>query len=145
MNMKLDRANKLRIGLVIMAGILIARIFYVQIVDDRYKIDASNNSMVYDIIYPTRGVIYDRNGKIIVGNKVAYDILVTPKEVKEFDTLLLAGVLDVDPDFIRGKMAEYRKNRRRIGYQSVIMMKQLPAEKYMKFSEVQYKFPGFRG
>ena len=145
MNMKLDRANKLRIGLVIMAGILIARIFYVQIVDDRYKIDASNNSMVYDIIYPTRGVIYDRNGKIIVGNKVAYDILVTPKEVKEFDTLLLAGVLDVEPDFIRGKMAEYRKNRRRIGYQSVIMMKQLSSEKYMKFSEIQYKFPGFKG
>ena len=129
--MKLDRANKLRIGLVIMAGILIARIFYIQIVDDRYKIDASNNSMVYDIIYPTRGVIYDRNGKIIVGNKVAYDILVTPKEVKEFDTLLLAGVLDVEPDFIRGKMAEYRKNRRRIGYQSVRMMKQLSSEKYM--------------
>lgn len=143
--MKLDRANKLRIGLVIMAGILIARIFYIQIVDDRYKIDASNNSMVYDIIYPTRGVIYDRNGKIIVGNKVAYDILVTPKEVKEFDTLLLAGVLDVEPDFIRDKMAEYRKNRRRIGYQSVIMMKQLSSEKYMKFSEIQYKFPGFKG
>ena len=143
--MKLDRANKLRIGLVIMAGILIARIFYIQIVDDRYKIDASNNSMVYDIIYPTRGVIYDRNGKIIVGNKVAYDILVTPKEVKEFDTLLLAGVLDVEPDFIRGKMAEYRKKRRRIGYQSVIMMKQLSSEKYMKFSEIQYKFPGFKG
>ena len=143
--MKLERANKLRIGLLIMAGILIAKIFYIQIIDDRYKIDASNNSMVYDIIYPTRGVIYDRNGKIIVGNKVAYDILVTPKEVTEFDTLLLASVLEVEPDFIRSKMAEYRKNRRRIGYQSVIMMKQLSAEKYMKFSEIQYKFPGFRG
>ena len=143
--MKLERANKLRIGLLIMAGILIAKIFYIQIIDDRYKIDASNNSMVYDIIYPTRGVIYDRNGKIIVGNKVAYDILVTPKEVTEFDTLLLARVLEVEPDFIRSKMAEYRKNRRRIGYQSVIMMKQLSAEKYMKFSEIQYKFPGFRG
>ena len=143
--MKLERANKLRIGLLIMAGILIAKIFYIQIIDDRYKIDASNNSMVYDIIYPTRGVIYDRNGKIIVGNKVAYDILVTPKEVSEFDTLLLASVLEVEPDFIRSKMAEYRKNRRRIGYQSVIMMKQRSAEKYMKFSEIQYKFPGFRG
>ena len=143
--MKLERANKLRIGLLIMAGILIAKIFYIQIIDDRYKIDASNNSMVYDIIYPTRGVIYDRNGKIIVGNKVAYDILVTPKEVTEFDTLLLASVLEVEPDFIRSKMAEYRKNRRRIGYQSVIMMKQLSAEKFMKFSEIQYKFPGFRG
>ena len=143
--MKLERANKLRIGLLIMAGILIAKIFYIQIIDDRYKIDASNNSMVYDIIYPTRGVIYDRNGKIIVGNKVAYDILVTPKEVTEFDTLLLASVLEVEPDFIRSKMAEYRKNRRRIGYQSDIMMKQLSAEKHMKFSEIQYMFPGFRG
>ena len=128
-----------------MAGILLSKLFYIQIIDNSYKIDASNNSMVYDIIYPTRGVIYDRNGKIIVGNKVAYDILVTPKEVEKFDTLLLAEVLGVEPDFIRGRMAEYRMNRRRIGYQSMVMLKQLPAETYMKFAEVQYKFPGFKG
>ena len=128
-----------------MAGTLLSKLFYIQIIDNSYKIDASNNSMVYDIIYPTRGVIYDRNGKIIVGNKVAYDILVTPKEVEKFDTLLLAEVLGVEPDFIRGRMAEYRMNRRRIGYQSMVMLKQLPAETYMKFAEVQYKFPGFKG
>ncbi len=128
-----------------MAGILLSKLFYIQIIDNSYKIDASNNSMVYDIIYPTRGVIYDRNGKIIVGNKVAYDILATPKEVEKFDTLLLAEVLGVEPDFIRGRMAEYRMNRRRIGYQSMVMLKQLPAETYMKFAEVQYKFPGFKG
>ena len=143
--MKLERANKLRIGLLIMAGILIAKIFYIQIIDDRYKIDASNNSMVYDIIYPTRGIIYDRNGKIIVGNKVAYDILVTPKEVEPFDTLLLADALNITPEFLRGKMAEYRKNRKRIGYQSMVMLKQIPPETYMKFAEIQYKFKGFKG
>ena len=84
----------MKIGLLITAGILLARLFVIQIIDDKYKINASNNSMVYDIIYPTRGIIYDRNGKIIVGNKVAYDILVTPKETQPFDTLLLADVRD---------------------------------------------------
>ena len=93
--MNASRVSKLRIGLLIFAGILLAKLFYIQIIDDRYKINASNNSMVYDIIYPTRGIIYDRNGKIIVGNKVAYDILVTPKEVEPFDTVLLADVLKI--------------------------------------------------
>ena len=87
-----SRVNRLKAGLFIVAGILLIRLFVIQIIDDKYKINASNNSMVYDIVYPTRGIIYDRNGKIIVGNKVAYDILVTPKEVQPFDTLLLSDV-----------------------------------------------------
>ena len=144
-NQQSERGKKLLLGLVVVALILLGKIFIIQILDDKYKIDASNNSMVYDIVYPTRGVIYDRNGKVIVGNKVAYDILVTPKEVEPFDTLLLADALGVDPNFIRDKMADYYRNRRRIGYQSMIMMKQLPPEIYMRFAEIEYKFPGFKG
>lgn len=143
--MKLNRKNKLLIGLGVTAAILLAKLFIIQIIDDKYKLDADNNSMVYSIIYPTRGIIHDRNGKILVGNKVAYDLLVTPREVEEFDTLGLAKVLEVDPELIRNKMAEYRKNRRRIGWQTVVMLKQLPQETYMKFAEVAYRFPGFRG
>ena len=143
--MKLNRKNKLLIGLGTTALILISKLFVIQIIDDRYKLDADNNSMVYSIIYPTRGIIHDRNGRILVGNKVAYDLLVTPREVEEFDTLGLANVLNVHPDVIREKMAEYRKYRRRIGCQSVVMFKQLPPETYMKFAEIAYRFPGFRG
>ena len=143
--MKLNRKNKLLIGLGTAALILLSKLFVIQIIDDKYKLDADNNSMVYSIIYPTRGIIHDRNGKILVGNKVAYDLLVTPREVEEFDTLRLAAVLDVDPDVIRSKMAEYKRNRRRIGWQTVVMLKQIPQETYMKFAEVSYKFPGFRG
>lgn len=143
--MKFNRETKLLIGLGVATSILIARLFTIQIVDDEYKMDAANNSMVYTSVYPTRGIIYDRNGKILVGNKLAYDLVVTPKEVQEFDTLALARVLDVSPDFIREKMDEYYKNRRRIGWQSVVMMKKIPQEAYMKFSEVAYKFPGFKG
>ena len=143
--MKLNRKNKLLIGLGTTALILISKLFDIQIIDDRYKLDADNNSMVYSIIYPTRGIIHDRNGRILVGNKVAYDLLVTPREVEEFDTLGLANVLDVHPDVIREKMAEYRKYRRRIGWQTVVMLKQIPQETYMKFAEIAYRFPGFRG
>lgn len=143
--MKLNRENKLLIGLCTAAAILIAKIFSIQILDQTYKLDANNNSMVYSTIYPTRGIINDRNGKILVGNKVAYDLLVTPKEVEEFDTTSLAKVLGVTPDFIREKMQEFHRNRKRIGWQSVVMIKQMPQETYMKFAEIAYRFPGFRG
>jgi penicillin-binding protein 2 len=143
--MTLDRENKLLIGLGAMTLILIAKLFSIQIIDDKYKQSAENNTKVYTTIYPTRGIIHDRNGKILVGNKVTYDLMVTPKEVGEFDTLALAKVLDVTPEFIHEKMQEFRKNRKRIGFQSVVMMKKLPPEVYMKFAEISYQFPGFRG
>ena len=143
--MKLNRKNRLLIGLCTAAGILIVKLFSIQILNDEYKMDALNNSMVYTTIYPTRGIIHDRNGEILVGNKVAYDLMVTPREVEEFDTLALSRVLGVEPEFIKDKMAEYRRFRRKIGWQTVVMIKQMPQESYMRFAEVAYKFPGFRG
>ncbi len=143
--MNLNRENKLLIGLCTAAAILIAKLFSIQILEDKYIMAAENNSMVRLTIYPTRGIIHDRNGQILVGNKVAYDLMVTPRETEEFDTLAFCEVLDVTPDFVREKMQEYKRNRRRIGWQSVVMIKQIPPETYMKFAEVAYKFPGFRG
>ncbi len=143
--MNLNRGNKLLIGLCAAAMILIVKLFSIQILDDRYKMDAKNNSMVHTPIYPTRGIIHDRNGNILVGNKVAYDLLVTPREVEAFDTLALCEVLEIEPEFVREKMQEYRRFRTRIGWQSRVMLKQLPPETYMRFAEVAYKFPGFRG
>ena len=135
----------LLIGLGAVVILLLGKIFSLQILHPGFKEDADRNSTVYETIYPTRGIIYDRNGNILVGNKVAYDIMVTPREVKAFDTLALAAVLDVTPDFIREKLADFNKRRRAIGFQSVTMMRTVPAETYMRFDEVKYKFPGFRG
>ncbi len=143
--MKLDRTNKFLTGLAVAAAILIGKLFYIQIIDDSYKTDASNNSMVHAVIYPTRGIIYDRNGKILVGNKVAYDMLVTPKEVGVFDTLELCDILEISPEFLKEKMDGYYRDRRKIGYRSVVMLTHLPPEIYMRFAEVAYRFPGFRG
>ena len=139
------RHIRLLIGLEVAALVLLGKILSLQILDNRYKEDADRNSTIYETIYPTRGVIYDRNGQILVGNKVAYDILVSPREVQAFDTLALATVLNVDVEFIRSKLKEYRRRRSSIGFQAVTMLRTVPAETYMRFDEVKYRFPGFRG
>ena len=87
--MELRRSDRLLIGLWAVILILLVRLFAIQIVDDSYKRDANNNSMVYHTIYPPRGIVYDRNGEVLVGNRICYDILVTPREVTAFDTLRL--------------------------------------------------------
>ena len=143
--MKLNRQNKLLIGLCTAALILIAKLFSIQIVNDRYKLAAENNSLAYTTIYPNRGIIHDRNGKILVGNKVSYDLMVTPREVEAFDTLAFCDILGVELEWVRAKMKEYRRFRSRIGWRTVVMIKQMPQESYMRFAEVAYKFPGFRG
>ena len=135
------------VGLVIAFGILAGRLFYIQIVDEGYKTDAMNNSMVHIPLYPQRGIIYDRNGNILAGNKTCYDLLCTPAAVEAFDTVGLARVLGMEPDVIKEKMAAWstRSARRKIGFRTLVMFSKLPAETYLRFEEVAYRFPGFRG
>jgi penicillin-binding protein 2 len=142
--MEMNRKNRLVAGLLVVAGILLIRLFWIQVVDDKYKRDASNNSLVYNYIYPPRGVIYDRNGEILVDNEVCYDIVVTPRDVTPFDTLALSGALGVEADFIRERMAYYRQYRTRIGYQTLPFLKHIPRENYIRFAEEAYRFPGFK-
>ncbi|MCQ2174307.1 MAG: penicillin-binding protein 2 [Bacteroidales bacterium] len=146
--MSLDSSNKYRkliLGLFLVAVVLLGKIFYIQIIDDKYKISASNNSMYYEVINAPRGLILDRNGEVLVGNQSSYDILCTPREVADFDTLQLAKTLGVSVKYVRDKMKEYRYNRTRIGFQSVPFIKQIDAEAYMHFAELEYRFPGFKG
>lgn len=140
-----NRKNKLLIGLCTAALILLAKLFSIQILDDKYKLAAENNSLVYNTIYPTRGIIHDRHGKILVGNKMAYDLMVTPREVEPFDTVAFCKALDVSEEFVRQKMKEYKTYRSKIGWRTVVMIRQMPQETYMRFAEIAYNFPGFRG
>ena len=142
--MEVNRKNRLLFGLVAVATLLLVKLFYIQIINDKYKRDASNNSMVYNYIYPPRGVIYDRNGEILVGNEVCYDISVRPRDVTPFDTLALAEALGVEADFIRERMSYYRKYRTRIGWQTLTLLKHIPQENYIRFIEEAYRFPGFK-
>ncbi|MHC1779716.1 MAG: penicillin-binding transpeptidase domain-containing protein [Bacteroidales bacterium] len=139
----LGKKNVLILGVIVVALIYLIQLFYLQIIDEEYKITAGNNAYRYDIRYPARGLIMDRNKKILAGNETAYDIMITPYEVKELDTLDLCRTFDLDITEVRSKLKEYRKNRRRIGFQSLPFVKQATSRQYAIFLEKAYKFPGF--
>ena len=141
----MERKNILIIGVIIAGLVLTAQLFNLQILNEEYKVTAENNAYKYITRYPVRGLILDRNNNILVGNKNSYDILITPIEVKEFDTLALCRIFSLDLEEVRGKLQEYRKNRRRIGYQTITFLKQVSSAEYSVFAEQAYKFPGFSG
>lgn len=140
-----DKKTILTVGAIAVALVYIVQLFNLQILDEEYKINASNNAFRYDIRYPARGLILDRNGKILVGNETAYDIMITPLEVKGLDTADLCSVFNLDINDVRAKLKEYHRDRRRIGYQSIPFVKQVPGWQYTIFLEKSYKFPGFSG
>src|ERR1700710_2821404 len=76
--------------------VLIVRLFYIQIIDTRYALYASQNVLLPVIKYPARGPILDRNGKILVENQLFYDVMITPKQVKPFDTVEFCKLLSID-------------------------------------------------
>jgi penicillin-binding protein 2 len=80
---------------IVVAIVYICRLFYIQLIDDQYKLDARNNAFRNRTEYPLRGYIYDRNGKLLVQNVLSYDLLVTPKLVKDCDTMALCQVLEI--------------------------------------------------
>ena len=89
----------------IAAGILfLGRLIHLQIADPTYKQFADNNALRKMVQYPARGLIYDRNHKLLVYNKAAYDLLITPREIGRFDTLGLASLLDVPVDILKDEL-----------------------------------------
>ena len=139
----MDKKVFLISGIVIIALCLAVRLFYLQIIDERYKVNANNNALLYQTKYPARGEIKDRNGNTLVGNKTTYDIMVTPIDLQEFDTVDFCATFRVDIANVRKKLKYYRENRRKIGYQTFTFIKQVPSEYYIHFAEKAYKFPGF--
>ena len=139
----MEKKNVLIIGVLAVGLILVLQLFNLQILNDQYKINAENNAYKYVTRYPVRGLIMDRNGNILVGNKNTYDIMVTPIEVKEFDTLDFCSIFNLNPLDVREKFREYRKYRRKIGYQALTFLKQVSSIEYSIFIEKAYKFPGF--
>ena len=89
---------------VVLALILLGKLFYIQIATDKYFVNANSNALRKQYIYPARGVILDRNNKILAQNQPTYDLLVTPKMVKPFDTLSLCQIIGIDMPAFREKL-----------------------------------------
>jgi penicillin-binding protein 2 len=122
--------------------IFIARHFYIQIIDDQYKLTARNQAFRYMTDYPARGNIFDRNGKQLVYNQAAYDLMVIPKQVKEIDTLEFCRILDMDkPAFIK-RMLKAKQPPNSIRKPSVFE-KEISVEHSSVLQEKLYKYSGF--
>ncbi|MBR2297877.1 MAG: penicillin-binding protein 2 [Bacteroidales bacterium] len=131
------------VGLVTVFLLLVLQLVNLQLIDNTYKINAENNALRYQTRYPVRGLILDRHGKVLVGNTNSYDIIVTPYDVKPFDTLALCQIFSLDPDEVKETFRYYRRYRTRIGYQSRVFLKNVSYSQYSLFIEKKYKFPGF--
>lgn len=120
--------------------IFILKLFGLQVISSKYKVSATNNVLREIVQYPARGLVYDRNGALMVFNKPAYDLLVTPREVERFDTLAFCRLLEITKeDLISG----IQKARDYSTYKPSILIKQIPPESFAYLQEQLYKFKGF--
>ena len=124
------------------ALIFLGRLFYIQVIDDSYKLSANNQALRYVTQYPVRGLIYDRNGELLVYNEAAYDLMVIPKRVKNLDTLSFCELMGITDSAFAVKMDKAKRYSR---YKASIFEKQIPADEWASISEKIYKFPGFYG
>jgi penicillin-binding protein 2 len=125
---------------IVVALILLGTLFYIQVVSDKYFLYAENNVLRRIYTFAARGVILDRNEKILVQNELVYDLMAIPNDVKPFDTVALCRIIEVDTaKFIKN----FKKARRRSIFQPEIIEKQLPLEIYQSLSEQLARFPGF--
>ncbi len=120
--------------------IFIISLFRLQVLDSEYKRFATNNVLREVVQYPARGLVYDRNGELLVYNKTAYDLLITPREVEPFDTLLFCQLVKVKKqDLVDGILKAGKYSR----YKPSILIKQISPENFAVLQEQLYKFKGF--
>jgi len=118
----------------------ISRLFFIQVVDKSYILSSFNNSSRYVVKHPARGLIYDRNGKLIVYNEAAYDLMVIPKQIGEFDTATLEKILSISHEDLLKKLEKAKKYSYRRPSEFVT---QLSSETYSYLQERLHRFPGF--
>ena len=129
--------------IVVVALIYVFRLFDLQLSDAKYKKYADNNAFLNKTIYPSRGLIYDRNGELIVYNQPAYDVMMIPRDVQHFDTLDFCHTLDITPEQLRKRFDDMRKTAGYSSYTPQKLITHLSAQDYGRLQEKLYRFPGF--
>jgi penicillin-binding protein 2 len=122
--------------------IFIVRLFYIQIIDEQYRITARNQALRYVTDYPARGNIFDRNGKRLVYNQAAYDLMVIPRQVKNFDTADFCRALEIDKITFEKRMLRAKQPPNSPRKPSVFE-KEISVEHSAAIQEKLYKFSGF--
>ena len=129
-------------GVFILLGLIyLSRLFYIQVIDD-----VSSNEIRRKLINPPRGLIYDRNGKLLVANQPVYDIWVKPNEVDYIDSFKLAKLLGLDTLDWRNTWIKIQKNidkGRKKKWEKQLFVHQLSKERYARLQEHIYEYKGF--
>ncbi|MFW6043750.1 MAG: penicillin-binding protein 2, partial [Marinilabiliaceae bacterium] len=128
--------------------VYVLRLFMLQVYDPSYKFSAESNARRKIIEYPSRGLIYDRSGELIVSNQAVYDIMIVPAETEPLDTLDLANTMGTTVFEVRELFRNVREKlhaREISSFQPTVFYKQMPAEQFASFQEKLFKFKGFYG
>ena len=138
-NQSRGRIIQIIIGVVFI--VITAQLINLQIFSSQYKLAAENNAIYRKIIYPDRGIIFDRKKRALLENTISFDLIVTPAESKGTDTTSLCAILGIDT-------AEYKKRMLDLIFKNTrvrpsVFEPLLSAELYAKLTENMYKFPGF--
>lgn len=146
-NIDLERRKYVLAGIAFtVIFIYIIQLFYLQVIKNEYKSYADNNAFFNNIIYPARGTISDRNGKLLVYNQPTYSLVYIPREVQSFDTLDFCRILGITKKDFDARIAAIKDRRLNPGYSTYTIQTfapQLDIQESLLIQEKLYKFPGF--
>lgn len=126
--------------MLILGIIYLARLFQIQVLDPSYKLSADNNVLRYVTDYPARGLIYDRNGELLVFNEAHYDLMVVPGQVRNIDTLEFCQLLGIEQEVFERRMRQAREHSR---FRPSVFESQISKNVFAVFQEKMFRFPGF--
>lgn len=129
--------------LLIIAVIFSVRLFSLQISETKYKKSADTNAFLHKTIYPARGLVYDRNGELVVYNQAAYDVMLIPRDVEPFDTLDFCNTLNITVEQYHKRVEEMKKTPGYSSYTPQRLLSHLSAQDYGRLQEKLYRYPGF--
>ena len=126
---------------ILMIFIYILRLFYLQVPDNHFKRSAENNATRHMTQYPSRGLIFDRNGELLAYNKPVFNVLMVIREVKEFDTTELCKITGIERDKFVKKFKYFKA--RKSWFRPHIIIPMLSFARYSLLQEKLYQFRGF--
>ena len=140
MNQFTDRRYVFVVAIILVGLVFIIRLFQIQVLDKSYEQYALSNAQSVRVVYPARGLIYDRNGEILVFNQAAYDIIVTPRLLEPFDTTELSQILEITRESVKERLESAWAYSSRV---PSIFMKQVNYEHAALLQEKMFQYPGF--
>ncbi len=128
---------------IVVVIIYLLRLFTLQLMSDDYKKNADSNAFRKDIQYPSRGLIFDRKGQLLVYNEASYNIMVVMNDQRGVDTLDFCRTVGITPETYVEKMKEIKSKPHYSRHTPQLFMSQIPAEEFSLFREKLFRFKGF--